>query len=893
MLSDFAARLDSHGRVTEGVSAPGTGPAGAGAVKGAFLLDLLPLPEGTGDGLQVQEKLRRVLNREAAMFEHAYTVADGNRHRRFSLRGYALRGGTGAMVVQAEMPGSVAAASTHDAYLQTLMDSIGDVVLAKDADGRYTHANRAAAALLGLGDAVSVVGKSDEDFFDEDQVRLLLEDDHLVLWEGQSMVQRERLLRPPAFSEARWMSVTKEPIRDETGRVLGLVSILRELPEPQRAESVLRRLAEGIRSFGPEPDANIQRVLALCRNQLGAVCGFYVRLECDDVVFCGPPEADGATARRCVSDALLRACAEARDDRPTIMANFHPPPEAAGLPAVELAMDTLVAVPVRLGNRPAGVLFVALANGRTPTVADEELLTLCARLIAVEDARRTSMGDLVDATQRLEETQRLACIGSWEWFPGTGTMHWSRELYDLLGVPRDQQPSLEVWEALVHPHDLLRVKQILAGIQDLATPVTLNYRLRGADGSFRSLQALVEADRDRTGAVHRLWGTTMDVTDRDRADAMARARVRLQAAATLASGVAHDFNNLMAGVLGNAELLQMELDPGGEAGQMLRAIVEAARRAGALAQKMLAFTREGRMHPESADMNAIVSDALELCRGMIPDRVKLELVCGESLWPVCVDPAQICHVVVDLIANALESTEGFWRITVQTVNATLDERDVLDLPDLAPGRYVAVTVTDTGSGMDAETLARVFDPFFSTKFLGRGMSLPAAFGVVRHFGGSITAQSRPGEGAAFRMLLPAVESPASGLSVSGLIPAGARTVLIVDDEAMVLAVTQKLLERLGYRVLAAADGREAVTIAGEHDGKIDVILLDMCMPVMDGAAAFPLLRKMCPDAAILLCSAYDPNDRIKDLLAQGAAGFLRKPYRLEVLAPTVHQAIKG
>jgi PAS domain S-box-containing protein len=892
LLSDFAATLDGEGRVVEGLSAPCVGPAAAGAVRGAFLLDLLQFPEDTADALEVQEKLRRVLHGERDAFEHSYGITEDKQHRRFLLRGYSSPGKPGAVVIQLELRESATPASTQHAYLQALMNSTDGAVFAKDADGRYTHANQATAELFGLADAAAAVGKRDEELFAPDQARSLCEEDRRVLQEGQIVVQREELLRPANGSDARWISVTKEPVRNESGGIIGLVGIVRDVSEHRRLEARLRELTRCFVSFEPEPENNIRSVLRLCRHLLFASHSFYVRLQPNETLFPEPDDSSAEAVRLSVGDSLLRSLAIAPEERPVVLKNLVPSPEAKGAPAAQPGGTTLIAVPVQRQSHALGVLFVAMTWPYTPDDRDEELLLLCARAIAVEERRLASKRDLQESARRLNEAQRMARMGNWEWVPAGTTMFWSKELYQLFGIPPEVQPTMELWEELVHPQDLPHVKEVFAGINDEPASVSLHYRLRRKDGELRYFQTIIEADRDTAGCVRRLLGTTMDETDRLRADSVAHARVRLQATATLASGIAHDFNNLMACVLGNAELLQMDFSQESEAGQMLREIADSARQAGALAQKMLAFTQSGKAHPRITDVNEVVKEALDLSRSMVPAHVEVQTLLSKPLWQVETDPAQISHVVIDLLANAFESTESAGKVTVRTENVTLDE-EMAHLPELTPGSYVAISVSDTGRGMDAETRARVFDPFFSTKFYGRGMSLAAAYGIVQRFGGSISVHSAVGEGATFRLYLPAAEPVASASADGGDLPAGTETVLVVDDEPMVLAVTGKLLERLGYSVLTAENGKEAVGVAKKHKGPVDVILLDMCMPVMDGATAFPLLRKTRPNAPIILCSGYDANYRVEELLKEGGAAFLQKPYRLEVLGPLVRKMLDG
>jgi len=384
----------------------------------------------------------------------------------------------------------------------------------------------------------------------------------------------------------------------------------------------------------------------------------------------------------------------------------------------------------------------------------------------------------------------------------------------------------------------------------------------------------------------------LDITDRKRAEEAMLRVSRMEATATLAGGIAHEFNNLMVGVLGNSELLQMQYAQQSEVAAMLDVISQSAQRAGELAQQMLAFARGGKWQPKIINLNETLQRTLRLQERAFPPRIHVECDIEPDLWNIRADAAQLSQVVMNLCLNAVEAIEGGGRIILSTRNVEIDSGFAELHPHLSPGRHVCLSVRDTGSGMSPETLARVFEPFFTTKLQGRGMGLAAVYGIIRHHGGHITAFSKAGQGAEFKFYLPAAE----GEITAPPRPererlTGTETILVIDDEEIVLDITKKLLENFGYRVLLACNGQEAVDIAQRFEGEIHLAVLDMSMPTMGGAEVYPLLRKVRPELKVMICSGYELDTASQALLDAGACAFIQKPFRGESLGRQIRSIL--
>jgi PAS domain S-box-containing protein len=389
----------------------------------------------------------------------------------------------------------------------------------------------------------------------------------------------------------------------------------------------------------------------------------------------------------------------------------------------------------------------------------------------------------------------------------------------------------------------------------------------------------------------------LDVTERRRAEEEVRrlegrsqvAR-RLQSLGVLAGGIAHDFNNILTVVLGNAELGETKLPPGAAARRHLSEIVAASKRAARLCQQMLAYAGKGRLVLERVDLAETVRSLVELLRGSLGGEVRLDVAVTPGLPPIEADAAQVRQVLLELVSNASESIgDGPGVITVGTSLVPACSGDGDGRGDgtagdpAAPGPYARLEVSDTGRGMPPEVLERMFEPFYSTGFPGRGLGMAAVRGIVKAHGGDIRVSSAPGRGTAVRVLLPISAGEPSPGEEDVPDPGwrGRGTVLVVDDEEGVRAVARGMLEALGFHVLAVHDGRSAIAVFRARWREVDAVLLDLTMPVLGGEETLRELLAIDPAARVVVSSGYEESD-VSGRLA-GKSGFLGKPYRLEEL----------
>jgi CheY-like chemotaxis protein len=369
----------------------------------------------------------------------------------------------------------------------------------------------------------------------------------------------------------------------------------------------------------------------------------------------------------------------------------------------------------------------------------------------------------------------------------------------------------------------------------------------------------------------------------------------------MAGGVAHDFNNLLTSIIGNATVLVDELPGHSELWDAADQIEKAGQHAAGLVKQMLAFCGKGDLATEPIDVSKLVSESVDLLRASISKNVELHCDLAEDLPAVEADATQLRQVLVNLVVNASEAIgnlAGVIRVSTRSLDVSRDNvHTTAGDKALAHGRYVCLEVADTGRGMSDATKAKLFEPFFSTKFAGRGLGMGAVLGIVRGHGGSIQVSSRQAAGTEIEILFPAMRIPSEPPKQQGTAAEwrGSGSVLIVDDEESVRNIAQAVLKRAGVQVLTAAGGREALDMLHRdqtHGGKIGAVLLDLVMPQLGGKEVLEELRVSAPDLPVILSSGYtEETEAAAQLAARGFISFLPKPYRPTELVEKVRQVL--
>jgi two-component system, cell cycle sensor histidine kinase and response regulator CckA len=511
---------------------------------------------------------------------------------------------------------------------------------------------------------------------------------------------------------------------------------------------------------------------------------------------------------------------------------------------------------------------------------------------------------LREREQLLRESQTVARLGSYAVDVATGMWTSSAVMDECFGIDETYHRSVEGWAALIHPGDRAMMADYFRDeVVGRGRAFDKEYRIiRNDSKTERWVHGLGKLDFDAEGRPVRMHGTIQDITDRKRADEE-RAKLEAQLAQAqkmesigrLAGGIAHDFNNLLTVINGYATFLSDELNIPDALREYALEIGKAGERAAGLTRQLLAFSRKQIIRPRPIDLNCVVADSERMLRRLIGEDIELLTTLAPDLGTVTADPDQIHHVIMNLAVNARDAMPGGGKLEIATADVELDEAAAALHADATPGRFVQLTVADTGTGMTEEVRKNVFEPFFTTKETGKGTGLGLAmvYGILRQSNGWIDAQSELGKGSTFRIYLPRIENAPAAEEPRPEADAlrGEETVLVVEDQEGVRRLAKAILKARGYHILEASNGAEAHAIARQHAGKIDLLLTDVVMPGLDGQALSEQLRESRPKLKVILMSGYS-----EDVIAsRGALAsnlvYIQKPFSPNDLAAKVREVL--
>ena len=384
--------------------------------------------------------------------------------------------------------------------------------------------------------------------------------------------------------------------------------------------------------------------------------------------------------------------------------------------------------------------------------------------------------------------------------------------------------------------------------------------------------------------------------EKERMQVQLRQAQKMEAVGTLAGGIAHDFNNLLQAVQGYAQLLLLKKDGDDDGQRELQQIVRAAERGAELTQQLLTFSRKIESELQPIDFNREVENVRLLLERTIPKMIEVEFHLAENLKMVNADPGQVEQILMNLAVNAKDAMPDGGKLIVETANVIL-EQDYCKIHRVAnPGSYVQLTVTDTGHGIDKMTIEHIFEPFYTTKETGKGtgLGLATVYGIVKSHKGHIVCYSEPDEGTTFKIYLPTIDSTQEARKTDEHLTApqgGSETILLVDDEEPIRGLGTQILEEFGYTVLTAADGESALQLYSEEQEKIDLVILDLIMPGMGGKLCLLELLKINLEAKVAIASGYSPDGSTREILKNGAKGFISKPYDLRQMLKVIREVL--
>ena len=773
---------------------------------------------------------------------------------------------------------------------QSLVESAQDVIFISDVTGRFVYVNSAAAETLGTTQD-AVIGKSVDELFPPNVAagyRAGVED---VVRTGRTLNTEERL---NLAGRTLWFNSIVQPVRDREGRITAVQGVIRNVTSLKEAEASLRQNEERLRQV-----TSLAKIGIFDHDhRTGSV---YWSREAREIY--------GLHSERPV---FFEHRPEVR--QPGWLELLHPDDRARALQAVREAHESEHGV-FELEHRivrPDGETRWVNARSQTFFEGEGERRQPVRTIGAVRDV--TVLKEAEQAIrgneERLRQVTRVAKIGIFDHDHRTGSVYWSPEMRQIHEWGADERVQFErtpgsgrVPADVILPEDRQHVEAAIRQAHESDDGLfDLEYRLSGS-GAIRWVRAQSQTFFEGHGADRRAVrtiGATVDITDRKTAEAE-RERLhaqlvqaqKMETVGRLAGGVAHDFNNMLSVIGGYAELALKSIDFASPLYTPLLEIQNASRRSADLTRQLLAFARKQPVQPKVLDLNRLIERSLNMLRRLIGEDIQLEWQ-PRDVWPTRIDPAQVDQVLMNLVVNARDAIAGHGHITVRTRNVTIDDRQKTREPWIVPGDYVALEVADDGRGIDEAMQAHIFEPFFSTKREGRGtgLGLATVYGIVKQNNGVITVESAPGQGTTLTVLLPRVADATLEISdaIEERAQRGSETLLLVEDEPMVLRLTARMLEALGYTVFSVAVPAEAIRLAQQQAGRIDLLVTDMVMPETSGRVLADQLRALYPGLKCLFVSGYFPESGRVNVRGEGDH-ILQKPFSKRELAAKVREVL--
>ena len=755
-----------------------------------------------------------------------------------------------------------AALRQSEARYRELVEGANSIILRRDAEGRILFFNGFAQRFFGFSEA-EVLGKNvvgtiipPVDSAGRDLAAMVR--DVAVHPELYAQNENENMRKDGSRVWVRWAN---RIITNEAGGV-EILGIGQDITDRRKAEAALRESEEKFRkAFFTSPDAvNINRLED----------GLYVSINEGFTRITGYTESD--LAGRTSLEANIWANPE---DRKRLVAGLRKEGEVRNLET----LFRLKSGDLRYGLMSASVIDLAgvphvlsITRDITERKLEEERFRESMELfLAVFNHVQAGIVLIDTATHTIVSVNPLAA--------------------KLCNVPQREMLG-KGCHRFICPAEMGKCP-----ITDLGQQVDNSERTL-INGQGREIPILKTVIPVRISGRDYLLESFVDLTERQRLAGQLLQAQKMEAIGTLAGGLAHDFNNLLMGIQGVSSLMMLDFDPSDPRYERLKMIEEQVKSGANLTRQLLGFARGGRYEVKPTDFRELIGKTAGLF-GRTHKEIEIHRRDEADLWIVEADQGQMEQVLLNLYVNAWQAMPAGGSLYLETQNIHLTERDLL--PEGGqPGRYVKISVTDTGMGMDERTRQRVFDPFFTTKAIGgrgSGLGLAMVYGIIQGHRGRISVYSEPGKGTTFNIYLPATgkrvddEQPATA-EVRRIV-GGQETILVVDDEAIVLAMSREMLRHLGYRVYSAGSGQEALALFLERREEIALVVLDMVMAGTSGGETFDRLREIDPAVRVLLASGYSVNGQAQKILDRGCLGFLQKPFTLEVLSRKIREALDG
>ena len=709
-----------------------------------------------------------------------------------------------------------------------------------------------------------ILGRTYGEFHSEDDTQEFAALMEKIFETGQSIQQEHRSLK-----DNRHFLRTLSPIKEPKGRTRAITVVSKDITDRGRLEEVLRESEEKFRTF----------------TEMAPV-GVFVT------------DADGLTTywnkRLCeitgmqVVDGLGTGWADGvhPDDRERVFKEWYESAEKRASFRCEYRfVDRDGAVTYTIGQAIPLTDASKQVTGYVGTItdvtdlkqADEALRESEEKLKAIFEAANSVSFITTDLGTEIGNDTRITSFS-----PGAEKMFGYREK-EVIGKRVAMLHVAEDVETFPEIIDL--VKKCKKGYSGETTLVRRS-------GDHFPVLFTVHALFDSNGEISGTLGVSIDISERRRLETQLQQAQKMEAVGTLAGGIAHDFNNLLMAIQGRTSIMLTKKDSSHPDIRHLKGIEDNVESAADLTRQLLGFARGGKYEVKPTDLNELVKKQNRMF-GRTKKQISIRGKYEKDLWSVEVDQGQIDQVLLNLYVNAWQAMPAGGDLYLEIENVTLDENYVKPFA-IEPGKYVKISVTDTGVGMDKETQKKIFDPFFTTKEMGRGtgLGLASAYGIIKNHGGFINVYSEKGHGTTFNIYLPASEKEIIEEKKSdGDTLRGSETVLFVDDEDMIIEVAEEMFEQLGYKVLIARSGKEAIEIYEENKEQVDIVLLDMIMPDMSGSDTYDRMKEFNPDIKVLLASGYSINGTATEIMDRGCDGFIQKPFKMKELSQKLREVL--
>jgi two-component system cell cycle sensor histidine kinase/response regulator CckA len=586
----------------------------------------------------------------------------------------------------------------------------------------------------------------------------------------------------------------------------------------------------------------------------------------------------------------------AREGRPLVINDVEHHPLYSSRQAKQWRLKAIAGFPLKRAEQVLGVFTIAFLDSHTFSEAELRVLGLLAdqAAVAIENARlfmamrreRDYSRALITMANALvlilDVEGRVRLINNYvEEMTGYAASELEgREVFGRL-FPAEEQPGARrsFQELFVRGRHSQHENQLLT-----------------KTGALRVISWSGTLIRDSRGEPESVFVVGQDITEQKQFEMHLRQTQKMEAIGQLAGGIAHDFNNLLTPIRGSVDLL-LDMEPRDDQSlEYLQSIKLASERAAGLTRQLRLFTRQDEGQRLPLELNKIVRETSDLLGRSLTRSVSVRLDLEKELWAVAADSSQISQVLINLSLNAQDAMEQGGTLVITTRNISLGPPEARLSPGVRPGRYTCLTVEDSGCGMSPETEARIFEPFFTTKKPGKGtgLGLSVVYGIVRAHGGFIEVHSEPGRGSRFDVYLPTTElAVAEKEREEEALPGGTETILLVDDEEMIRRLGRRVLEKCGYTVLIAANGPQAIEAYRKQGEAIDLVLLDVIMPRMNGQECLRRLQQLDPEVKVLIATGYTADSSVQRLKAEGVLGVVEKPFSIRTLAAAVRAALDG